>query len=256
MIARSLTMVGVLMLAVQTTGAQQGVPKQTAEAPSVQRFVDARTGLELRLRRVSPQELIVDVGDERVSVQKQVKAGSSITTLTSGGDRLQISTTPGEMRVSGAAGVLFASGMDVASLDRLAEILQQSPVAEAALALLTRLDLSPDSVPGNTLLLTRAMLEVPRGRKETVTQYRRWADETFRRPRMIQAAYQRLEGPGVCWDAYESWVWKIADDYVRCYNGCRWYEIFCRDFCAFKWVIQAELAFDWLIACCGGLPVR
>src|SRR5205814_360573 len=119
---------------------------------------------------------------------------------------------------------------------------------------LNRLDLRPGTVTGSALLLTKVLLGTIVGDDGAVEGYRAVIMARAAQPKIVKAAYQKSEGPGGCWDTYEAYLMKIWNDFWDCvghnWNSWLYYA------CELKWLLQAELAMSWLIACSGGLPVH
>jgi hypothetical protein len=246
-----------MLMTVGHARAAENVAQVQANAAAVvaERTTDRKTGLEIRVHREKPQSVVVEVADRSVSVRKEMRAGESVATFVSGGDEIRLITRAGGVQVQENNGPAVLVTANEPVLDAMAAVLKRSPAARAGLALLSRLDLSPATPVGNTLLLTQALLEVPIGVRTAVTQSLQWSKEVasnFHMPRVRLAA----AGPGECWDEYAKYVTEIWDDYGSCYFGCRWYQVLCPSACEFVWLIRAQLAFDWLIGCSGGLPVR
>jgi len=127
-------------------------------------------------------------------------------------------------------------------------------VVRDARALLDRLDLRLTSATGTSLLLTKILLGTMVGDSKPLAAYRSAMAARVTTPRILKAAYQKADGPAVCWDAYEDYLNKIWNDFWDCvgHNWDSWLYYACE----LKWLLQAELAMSWLIACSGGLPVH
>ena len=254
MTVRSLT--AFIVTAVVTQGGLTPARQATGSAPApvVRTTTDPKTGVQVRVSRTGAREFVLDVGDDQVQIRKRIHPAETITTLSTRDDVMEITTTERSLTVSGSDGSATTTGADQ-RFDQAGAILKRSPAAQAALRLLTRVDLSPESSAGHMLLVTRALLEIPQGATAAVDTFRGWALGAMNRVRLSLARFG-ARGPGECWDEYEKYIMKILDDYAGCRAGCKWYSIFCPEMCGFEWCLKAQLAFDWLLACSGGLPVR
>jgi hypothetical protein len=63
-----------------------------------------------------------------------------------------------------------------------------------------------------------------------------------------------FEGPDGCWNEYQQTVSRYATALERCYHDYLW-NLFGQAACSAEWLIKVELAWAWVIACNGGLPV-
>jgi len=254
---KNLVWVGVLMSVGHAGAAQYAAPPAKASLTEsvVERTIDRKSGLEIRVHREKPQSVVVEVADASVSVRKEMRSGESLATFTSGNDQFRLTTKAGGVLAQHNDAPAILVTLNEPVLVGLAAVLRRSPAARAGLALLSRLDLSAATPVGNTLLLTRALMEVPVGLRAAVTQSLDWGKETASNVHQTRARLASA-GPGDCWDEYAKYVTQIWDEYAACYFSCRWYAVLCPTACEFEWLLRAQLAFDWLLACSGGLPVR
>src|SRR4029078_4848891 len=121
--------------------------------------------------------------------------------------------------------------------------------------LLSRLDLTPSTFGRHELLLTQAMLELGTAHESAGSEGLPWARGQGSRAKLVKASLAG-RGPGECWDEYSADIMDIYADYQQCASGCPWDMVGCESLCSVACLLRVELAFDWLIACSGGLPVR
>jgi hypothetical protein len=248
---------GVVAVFSQGAGAQSPAPKSVgpAPAPAIVRWIDANTGLELRLRQISPREVVVEVSDIDVSIRKSITPTKTVTTMTTGGDEVSVTVGAGGFEIRENQGAPLSASAERTAIDRMAQVLERSPAATAAHRLLARLDLTPSTFGRHELLLTQALLELGSANETAVSKGLQWSQEQASRPKLVKAAFVS-SGPGECWDEYSADVMQIYADFSTCEAGCKWYMVGCDTLCSAAWLIRVELAFDWLLACSGGLPVR
>lgn len=222
----------------------------------------------VRVTRPAAGRIVLDVADASVSVRKEVTADRSVVTLTTPKDRLSITVRRGVLTISSPHGGLtmdagLGAGVDG---DRLLMVLQRSDAATRARALLARVTDGPDTFAGQSLLLTRAVLELGSGSLDAFNQHQQWvadrAAEVTRpsrppqAPRMIRAAYLEAaqKGPGDCWDMYAKEAIEIAADFAECTDDLAWYEAHKWAGCSLIYAVRAEGAMAWFISCNGGIP--
>ena len=233
--------------------------------PSAAAALDTPT---VRVTRPAAGRIVLDVADASVSVRKEVSADRSVVTLTTPKDRLSITVRRGLVTISSPHGALtmdagLGTGVDA---DRLLMVLHRSDAATRARALLARVSDGPNTFAGQSLLLTRAILELGSGSLDAFNQHQRWvaqrAVEMARPsqpqpgPRVIRAAYLEAaqQGPGDCWDMYAKEAIEIAEDFAECTEDLAWYEAHKWAGCSLIYAVRAEGAMAWFISCNGGVP--
>jgi hypothetical protein len=239
----------------QQSPVQEGTTAKPAVQPkvSVRTVVDANTGLEIRQTADSTGKLTVEVQDQQVSIRKEnIHTGARVT-LSGGRETVSVVVDDRGVTVSGLHGDQRLDQMEPEALKREQALIGRTSVVRNARALLDRLDLRPTTVSGSALLLTKVLLGTMVGDTAAVPTYRAATVARPEAPRLIKAIYQRGDGPGGCWDAYQDYLSRIWNDFWDCigHNLDSWLYYACE----LKWLLQAELAMSWLIACSGGLPV-
>jgi hypothetical protein len=158
----------------------------------------------------------------------------------------------------------MAMGADAgAAYDRLLVVLQRSDAAARARALLGRVPDGPETFTGQSLLLTRSILEFGTGSTAAISEHRQWvaqravelAGSSKAVPTVARITWQG-RGPGDCWDMYSQEAIRIADDFAECTDRLRWYEAHRWAGCSLIYAVRAEGAMAWFIACNGGVPFR
>ena len=188
-----------LSLLVGTTMTSAAV---AAPPPANQRTIDPATGVAITMTTSAPGTASFEVTSGRLTIRKDVLLGRSITTITSGLDRVSFVIDSMGIVVTTRAGSVAASLHEPEAMSQVVEALAGSaPVSEAA-ALLSGLRLDLASTTGQALALTQALLEsVPGDRRGTLAVVS-WSSPTARHPRV--AAVRAGWDPGDCWDAYTS----------------------------------------------------
>jgi hypothetical protein len=217
---------------------------------------------EVRLTR-APGRVILEVADQTVKVRKEVSAQESVATLTTGRDVLTIAVRKGELIVSGPGGTVATSRGAQATHDQLLAVLQRSEAATRARVLLSRVTDGANTFAGQSMLLTRSILELGSGSTAALTEHREWvadrANAVLRArpsgPAVIRTAGQ-IKGPGDCWDLYSAEAIRIAKDFEECTEDLAWYEAHMWLGCSTIYTVRAEAAMAWFIMCNGGVPFK
>jgi hypothetical protein len=197
--------------------------------------------------------LIVRFSVGGTTITKDLSASTSVTTFTSGGDRMALRNDGRSVSVTSRAGTTRASVSDRAQLAAVFQQVKGSKAVDAARHALEQVSLQPESVEGNAMLLTRAMLGSVWGDEGPAHAYQQWMAAKAAQPRFIRAG--GLTGPGDCWDQYAAEAIRIANDYIDCANSCEWLFSLCLDGCGVIYEIRAEAAFMWFLHCSGGFFV-
>lgn len=141
-------------------------------------------------------------------------------------------------------------------LDAVQTLVAGSAAMQAFESLANALEES-DRPEAISVLTTYALVNVLRGNSAgTRTLVRKLKARTEKNLRQVaQRTRGDGGGPDACWDAYEGSVYRLALELDRCMRDNLW-NPFMQAACSAEWLIRAELAWTWLIACSGGLPVR
>lgn len=221
---------------------------------------------KVRLTRPAVGRVVLDVADDTVAIRKEISADRSEVTMTTSRDRLSVSVRRGIVTISGPGGSITVDAAAEADSDRLLMVLQRSDAARRARALLARVEDSPNSFIGQSVLLTRAILEIGTGSVDALNDHRKWVAEraaqvaaparTPGAPMVIRASFDVLQkyGPGDCWDMYSKEAIEIADDFEDCTDDLHWYEAHLWAGCSLIYAVRSEAAMAWFISCNGGVP--
>jgi hypothetical protein len=244
---------GTMWLVAMMMGVTGGNPSPDPK-PVVSKSIDANTGLEIRQTVESTGRVTVEVGNRQVSIRREHLASEARVTLAGGQGAVTVVLDGQGVTVSGLGGERRLDQLEPEALRREQLLIGRSTVVRDARALLDRLDLRLTSFTGSALLLTKILLGTMVGDSKPLDTYRSAMMARVTTPRIVNAGYQKMEGPGSCWDAYETYVNQIWGDFWECigHNWNSWLYYACEA----KWLLQAELAMSWLIACNGGLPVH
>jgi hypothetical protein len=221
----------------------------------------------VRVTQPGVGRVVLDVSDDAVAVRKEITADRSVVTLTTAKEQLTISTRRGVLTLTGPRETVSVVGGSGADGGRFIAVLQQSDAASKALRLLERVSEGPVTFASQSLLLTRAVLEVGKGSHAALDKHQQWVAAqapamlarprpVVERPMVIRAAWGDSEQktPGDCWDIYSLEAFRIYNDLVACKDQLSWYEVIDLAGCMLIYVIRAEAAVAWYIACNGGLP--
>jgi hypothetical protein len=222
--------------------------------PVVSKSIDANTGLEIRQTIESTGRVTVEVADRQVSIRREHLASGARVTLAGAQGAVTVVLDGQGVTVSGLGGERRLDQLNPEALKREQLLIGRSTVVRDARALLGRLDLRLTTATGSALLLTRILLGTMVGDSKPLDSYRSAMAARVTAPRLLKVAYQKGDGPGYCWDAYEDYLNSIWNEFWECvgHNWDSWLYYACE----LKWLLQAELAMSWLIACSGGLPVH
>lgn len=244
--ARAFRTAGALVLLVTPSLAQAAEPAQAtppATAPSIE------------MQRLPNGRVVVAVTEGGVSIRKDVSGMSSHVLVTTPTDTLQIRVDANGLTVS-TPSTTVTTAEDGSGGVGVKDVLERSTAAAAARALLRRLPAAPDHFGYQSLLLTRAVLELGSGTRDTLKQ---WAEASPRkggRPAVIKTA-QGAKGDrtaGECLDTYTKDAIALYQDYLDCLGDVRWYEFHKQLACATVYTFKAELAMMWVVNCVGGFP--
>lgn len=232
-------------------------------APAAAAAADSPT---VRVTRPAAGRVVLEVADGTVAVRKELTADQSVVTLTTAKDRLSIAVRRGVLTISGPGGALTIAGGSGVDSGRLLTVLQRSEAARRARTLLGLLNEGPNTFVGQSMLLTRAILELGSGSVDALNQHQQWVAERAAqmpalnraqgRPMLIRAAYlaPAQQGPGDCWDLYSKEAIRIAKDFEECTDDLYWYEAHKWAGCSLIYAVRAEGAMAWFISCNGGVP--
>jgi hypothetical protein len=220
-----------------------------APPPAKQRTTDAAPGIAITTTPGAPGTASFEVANGRVTIRKDVLLGRSMTTITSGLDRVSLVIDRTGIVVTTRAGSVAASLSEPETMPRVVEALAESaPVSEAA-ALLSRLRLDPATTTGQALILTEALLESVSGDRHSAPAAVSWSGPTPRDPRV---AAVRPEGDsGDCWEAYNQATAENANSYADCYNSTSWYNVGGRLACSALYAVGAEGNWIGYVNCAG-----
>jgi hypothetical protein len=244
---------GTMWLVAMMMGMTGGNPSPDPK-PVVSKSIDANTGLEIRQTIESTGRVTVEVADRQVSIRREHLASGARVTLAGAQGAVTVVLDGQGVTVSGLGGERRLDQLNPEALKREQLLIGRSTVVRDARALLGRLDLRLTTATGSALLLTRILLGTMVGDSKPLDSYRSAIAARGTAPRLLKAAYQKGDGPAYCWDAYEDYLNSIWNEFWDCvgHNWDSWLYYACE----LKWLLQAELAMSWLIACSGGLPVH
>ncbi|MEO6223883.1 MAG: hypothetical protein ABIP90_11600 [Vicinamibacterales bacterium] len=220
----------------------------------------------VRVTRPVAGRIVLDVADDTVAVRKEITADRSVVTLTTAKDRLSITVRRGMLTISGPGGAMSMDPARRVDADRLLVLLQRSDAAARARTMLAMVSEGPNTFAGQSLLLTRAILEVGTGSVNALNQHQQWVAERAAAmpwpgqsqgaPRVIRASYleSTQKGPGDCWDLYSKEAIRIAQDFAECTDDLKWYEAHLWAGCSLVYAVRSEGAMAWFISCNGGVP--
>lgn len=216
---------------------------------------------DVRVTR-APGRVVLEVADEHVKIRKEVRADQSTATITTRTDSLVLTVRRGVLTVSGPHGSMVMGPDAGAASDRLLVVLQRSDAATRARTLLGRVTDGPGTFAGQSLLLTRSILEFGTGSTAAMAEHRQWvaqravemARTTTSGPGISRISWQS-RGPGDCWDLYAAEAIEIAKDFEECTEDLAWYEAHMWAGCSLIYAVRAEGAMAWFIACNGGMPI-
>ena len=215
---------------------------------------------DVRVTR-APGRVVLELADEHVKIRKEVRADQSTATITARTDSLVLTVRRGVLTVSGPWGSMVMGADGGAAYDRLQAVLQRSDAAARARVLLGRVTDGPDTFTGQSLLLTRSILEFGTGSTAALAEHRQGvaqrAAELAKAPKAVPTMARiswQSRGPDDCWDLYSAEAIRIAKDFEECTEGLAWYEAHKWAGCSLIYAVRAEGAMAWFIACNGGLP--
>lgn len=241
------------MAALLIAGGLSLTPEAVA-AQTTRRVLDPPTDASIKITRRLPGTATVEVIDGRIHIRKDVLVGRSITTITSGHDRISLTIDRAGIVVMTPSGTAATRLKEPESINAVTEMLAQSAAGTDGRLLLARLRLDPGSVEGQALSMTRALLEsVATGQADPVA-VSRWTNFGAHGARPVPVGL----GPTAadCWNSYVSSATQTANTYVNCYYSVPWYDVPDRLGCAALYDIEAEGDWLWYLNCVGApLPM-
>jgi hypothetical protein len=213
-----------------------------AGPPTTRQTIDPATGLAITMTAGAPGTASFEITTGRLTVRKDVLLGRSITTITSGSDRVSLTIDRGGIVVSTRAGVATGSLSHPETMATVVEVLAAAaPVSDAA-GLLSRLRLDPETTTGQAMALTKALLQSVGGDRRSTLEVANWVRQAARRPHLVAARFDSSAGD--CWGAYTANAVRTANEYADCYNNTSWYDVIDRLACSAVYDVEAEG--DWL----------
>ncbi len=210
--------------------------------PPATHTIDPASGLAVTTTTGERGTTSFEITTGRLTVRKDVLLGRSVTTITSGSDRVSFTIDHEGIVVSTRAGVTTAALRHPETMLQVVEALAEAPAVSDAAALLSRLRLDPATTTGQALALTKALLQSVagdgRGTLEVVNRVR----EATRRPHIVAVGLGLTSGD--CWGAYTAEANRTANEYADCYNNTSWYDVIDRLACSTVYDVEAEG--DWL----------
>lgn len=238
-------------LAAPVTACAATGTSEWASSSGAKVVIDPATRLPIRMERPAKGVLIITVADKSTSIRREFREGRSMTTIRAGRGRLVIAMSGEEITITDNAGTRRGVVSKPEGLAAVFADFGTSPVVRAGRDLLNRLALQADTLEGNALLLTRALLASAIGDRTSTIQHQQWARWKMSQPKVVRARASSDLGPGDCWDKYAAEAIRIMNDYIDCYSNCKWYQLFCGEGCGAIYDLRAEMAFMWYFNCNG-----
>jgi hypothetical protein len=217
---------------------------------------------KVTVSRLAGGRALIEVSDADVTIRKELSGNASHVTISTRRDELEMRIVGSRLTVSTSGGTVSVSAAQPDDMARLMAVLQRSEAASRGRDLLRRVPADPKRVEQQSLLLTRAVLELAHGASPALVSHRQWvARERVRLAApaggagMTRVGYQ-VRGPGDCWDLYSKEALRIADDFAECTDDLKWYDALGWSGCSLIYTIRAEGAMFWFISCNGGIPFQ
>lgn len=128
------------------------------------------------------------------------------------------------------------------SLDNMRAVLGGSPVVPIARALARAAAVGNPRV-AETLRTTEALLGLLSGDPQALDSV-----VALQNTPVLRRAQSTQE----CWESYRRDATRAHAEYEFCVRSTRWYEVDTRLGCGVEYVLRAEMAMSWLVACNGG----
>jgi hypothetical protein len=214
--------------------------RATVVAPpsTSQRTIDPATGLAITMTAGAPGTASFEIAQGQLTIRKDVLLGRSVTTITSGSDRVSIIIDRTGIVVTTRAGAALASVRHPETMSRIVAALAESASVSEAAALLSRLRLDPASTTGQALTLTKALLQSVSGDRRGTLEVVSWTGPIWRHPRVVAARVGSTDSD--CWGAYTAAALQAANDYADCYSSTSWYDVIGRLGCSALYDVAAE----------------
>jgi hypothetical protein len=204
----------------------------------------------------TPKESTVVAEGLGVRVTKRVGPETVKIKLEAAKDVVEISATAkGLVRVArrGQIVEINMTSRDPKAVAKARQLTEGSAALKSFDALIDALAGDQRSV-ATSMLTTWTLINAARGADDKVAIAARRMKSASQPFIPIKAALAREEVPYACWAEYSATVLSYYVEYANCVNDYAWIPGMVA-VCTFEWTIKAELAWFWVIACSGGVPV-
>jgi len=233
----------------RTTVGRSGPVAGTARTPQVQ--YDDRLQATFTIGADEHGATVLGVDSDYLRVRKTILADQTqLDVVDQRGDRVRLSVRRGVIAVTrGRRSATVTLPLAADALEQVQAILFRSSAVRTFRALAragesTRTDSFFDGI-----LTSAAVFGVLQGDPHATDAVRARA-RSRSGARLLPAAWQWSTKD--CWDAYVGSAIPIYDEYVDCTSDLSWYDVLGKASCEAIYVVEAELAFSWLVACNGG----
>ena len=227
----------ILIMAWLLAASAQQVFAAPAAAPPASRDIQVTT-------ETAPDGAIVlNVAAQGVALRKFFYSDHTELSLATPGHELKIVVSAAGIYAysdTGRAGFSRRGGTE--SLDHIRALLAGSPVVPLGRAL-ARAAAVGNPRAADTLRVSEALLGLLSGDPHAL--------EGVVATRKLPVL-RDVQTTNECWESYRRDVSLMYVEYEDCVRRTRWYEVGTRLGCGAEYIIRAELAFSWLVACNGG----
>jgi hypothetical protein len=221
------------------------------KAPTPQIQYDDRLQATFGIAADEHGATVLSIESATLQVRKTILADQTVLVLTARDhDRVEVSVRRGAIGVSrGRRSVALSLPLAAGDLDRVQGLLLGSSAVRAFRALVRAGEATRTESFFDGFLTSDALLGVLHGDPHA-TDALRSRIRARGGARLRPAAWQWSTKD--CWDSYSGQAIAVYDEYTDCTSDLSWYDVLGKATCEAIYVVEAEMAFSWLVACNGG----
>lgn len=213
----------------------------------IQAVTDPASGVSVRIARATTGDLIIGVRDDGVSIRKEASRERLVTIVETKTERVSLTTDAKGLRWENANGALSVQWAQPDGLAVIQQAAAASPAVKAAIAMLGRFSVKPESPVGHVLITMRSALQTAAG---DVAGRIALTDSARQNQRALHAVpVVFVPSTNKCWDEYAIDAARIWDDFEDCVNSCSWWNYLGKDACMFFYEMRSIATFAGLEVC-------
>ena len=245
--------IGTTLVVLAVAAFMAGSGRAAAQDRLLQQTRDSATGAWMRLYQTADGQRI-EVEAPAMTIRKQVKGDTVVTTLRSGKESLALELGPEGLTVSGSAGHVTTGHDNPVAGARAKRLVAASPLSARAAALIAKLSFAGLPTLQPVLLTTRALLLAAADDESGTSELKAWFRNLRMRSQVVKAGGAQRT-PSDCWKGYGDELLAAFDEYMECVRDPYWWEGIPPLRCGVLYEIRIIGASTWYAGCVslGGL---